>query len=101
MNIDIPYFFSVIRQYFSLPKQSQCSAEAAFMRHCRTNLEYDTTKIVPMNHLAHIDFWPVTVSCVGFPMPKITLFFYRNSCNCNGCFDWCIGFLICTGISIQ
>ena len=37
----------------------QCSAEAAFLRHCRTNFENDTAKTVPVGHLALIDFRPV------------------------------------------
>ena len=38
----------------------QCSAEAAFLRHCHTNFEYDTAKTVQAGHLAYLDFWPVT-----------------------------------------
>ena len=37
----------------------QCSSEAAFLRHCHTNFEYDAAKTVPAGHLGHIDFWPV------------------------------------------
>ena len=36
----------------------QCSAEAAFLRHCRKNFENDAAKTVPEGHLGHIDFWP-------------------------------------------
>ena len=34
-----------------------CVDEAAFLRHCRMNFEYDIVKTVA---LAHIDFWHVT-----------------------------------------
>ena len=36
---------------------SQCSAEAAFLRHCPTNFENDAAKTVPVGHLAYTDFW--------------------------------------------
>ena len=36
----------------------QCSAEAAFLRHCPTNFENDAAKTVPAGHLAHTEFWP-------------------------------------------
>ena len=43
-----------------------------------------------------------SIYCVWkISMPKITLFLHCNSRCCNSCFDWCIGFLNCTGISIQ
>ena len=42
--------------YFSI--NTQCSAEAAFLRHCPTNFENDAAKTVPAGHLAHTDFWP-------------------------------------------
>ena len=32
---------------------------------------------------------------------KNNFVFHRNSRSCNGCFDWCIGFLNCTGTSVQ
>ena len=59
---------------------SQCSAENAFLRHCRTNFENDAVKTVPGGHLAHIDLWPVAgllspKAVCKIPMPKLTLFF--------------------------
>ena len=47
-------------QGISCTRIFQCSAEAAFLHHCRTNFEYETAKTVPVGHLAHTDFWPVT-----------------------------------------
>ena len=43
---------------------SQCTAEAAFLRHRRTNFENDAAKTVPAAHLAHTDFWPVAGLCI-------------------------------------
>ena len=60
---------------------NQCSAEAAFLRHCHKNFENDAAKTVPAGHLAHIDFLPGTGLGVPKlywdPMPKIILFFTR------------------------
>ena len=44
--------------YLVLHAQVQCSAEAAFFRHCHTNFENDAAKTFPAGHLAHVDFWP-------------------------------------------
>ena len=57
------------------PDRIQCSAEAAFLRRCCTNFEYDTAKTVPIEHQVHIDFWPVAGSVWEIPMPKVILFF--------------------------
>ena len=61
------------------PRSRALSAEAAFLRHCRTNFENDAAKTVPAGHLAHIDFRPVAGLWVHklwkIPMRKITLFF--------------------------
>ena len=38
------------------PVSCQCSAEAAFLRHCPTNFENDAAKTGPAGHLAHTDF---------------------------------------------
>ena len=63
----------------TIQQQHQCSAEAAFLRHCRPNFENDAVKTIPAGHLAHTDLWPVTgllsVKAVWkIPMPKITFF---------------------------
>ena len=42
-----------------------------------------------------------TVSCVGNSYAKNNSVFHQSSCSCNNCFDRCIGFRNCTGISIQ
>ena len=69
------------------------------------NFEYDTAKTVPVGHLAHIDFGLSqdfeSVGCVENSHAKNNIVFHRNSRSCNGYFDWCIGFLNCTGTSIQ
>ena len=86
-------------------RPSQCSAEAAFLRHCRTNSENDAAKNVPVGHLAHIIFGLSqdfeSLSCVENSHAKNNFVFLRNSRSCNGWFDWCIGFLKCTGTSTQ
>ena len=69
------------------------------------NFEYDAAKIVPAGHLAHIDFGLSqdfeSVGCVENSHAKNNIVFHRNSRSCNGYFDWCIGFLNCTGTSVQ
>ena len=42
-----------------------------------------------------------SVSYMEYSHAKNNLDFHRNSRSCNGCFDWCIGFLNCTDTSIQ
>ena len=42
-----------------------------------------------------------SISYMEYSHAKNKLDFHRNSHSCNGCFDWCIGFLNCTGASIQ
>ena len=69
------------------------------------NFEYDAAKTVPAGHLAHIDFGLSqdfeSVGCVENSHAKNNIVFHRNSRSCNGYFDWCIGFLNCTGTSVQ
>ena len=69
------------------------------------NFEYDAAKTVPAGHLAHIDFGLSqdfeSVGCVENSHAKNNIIFHRNSRSCNGYFDWCIGFLNCTGTSVQ
>ena len=83
----------------------QCSAEAAFLRDCPTNFENDAAKTGPAGHLAHTDFGLAqdveSVSYMEYSHAKNNLGFHWNSRSCNGCFDWCIGFLNCTGTSVQ
>ena len=83
----------------------QCSAEAAFLRHCPTNYENDAAKTGPTGHLAHTDFGLAqdfeSVSYMEYSHAKNNLGFHWNSRSCNGCVDWCIGFLNCTGTSVQ
>ena len=71
------------------------------MGHCRTTFEYDAAKTVPVGHLAHIDLDSDSVTCVENSHAKNNIVFHLNSRSCNSYFDWCIGFLNCTGISIQ
>ena len=84
---------------------NQCFAEAAFLRHCRTNFEYDADKTVPAGHLAHIDFGLSqdfeSDGCVENSHAKNNIVFHRNSHSCNGYFHWCIGFPNCTGTSVR
>ena len=67
--------------------------------------ENDAAKTVPAGHLAHIDFGLLqdfeSVSCVQNSHAKNNFVFHQNSRSGNDCFDWCIRFLNCTGISIQ
>ena len=42
-----------------------------------------------------------SVSYMEYSHAKNNLVFHRNSRSCKGCFDWCIGFLNCTGTSVQ
>ena len=69
------------------------------------NFEYDAAKTVPTGHLAHIDFGLSqdfeSFGCVEKSHAKNNIVFHRNSGSCNGYFDWCIGFLNCTGTSVQ
>ena len=69
------------------------------------NFEYDAAKTIPAGHLAHIDFGLSqdfeSVGCVENSRAKNNIVFHWNSRSCNGYFDWCIGFLNCTGTSIQ
>ena len=82
----------------------QCSSEAAFLHHCRTNFENGAARTV-LREIWHTLVFGLSrdlesVSCVenSHANKKVV---YRNSHSCNGCFDWCIGFLNCTGTSIQ
>ena len=69
----------------------QCSAEAAFMCHCRTNFENDAPKLSPR------DIWRIlilglaqnfeSVSYMENSHAKNNLGFHRNSHSCNGYFD--------------
>ena len=83
----------------------QCSAEAAFLCNCPTNFENDAAKTGPAGHLAHTDFGLAqdveSVSYMEYSHAKNNLGFHWNSRSCNGCFDWCIGFLNCSGTSVQ
>ena len=76
----------------------QCSAEVAFLCHCHT-------KFCPTGHLAHIDFGLSqdfeSFGCVEKSHAKNNIVFARNSGSCNGYFNWCNGFLNCTGPSVQ
>ena len=69
------------------------------------NFEYDAAKTVPVGHLAHIDFGLSqdfeSVGCVENSLAKNNIVFHRNSHSYNSFFDWCIGFLNCTGTSVQ
>ena len=69
------------------------------------NFEYDAAKTVPAGHLAHIDFGLSqdfeSVGCVENSHAKNNIVFHRNSRSCNSFFHWCIGFLNCTGTSVQ
>ena len=69
------------------------------------NFEYDAAKTSPAGNLAHTDFGLSqdfeSVGCVENSHAKNNIVFHRNSRSCNGYFDWCIGFLNCTGTSIQ
>ena len=62
--------------YHILVSHRQCSAEAAFLRHCPTNFENDAAKTGPAGHLAHTDFGLAqdfeSASLWSIPMPKIT-----------------------------
>ena len=42
-----------------------------------------------------------SVRCMENSHAKNNFDFHRNSRSCNSCFDWCIGFLNCTGTSSQ
>ena len=42
-----------------------------------------------------------SVSYMEYSHAKNNLVFHRNSRSCNGCFDWWIAFLNCTGTSVQ
>ena len=68
------------------------------MHHCPTSFENDPAKTVPAGHLAQ-DF--ESVSSMEYSHAKNSLVFHRNSRSCNGCFDWWIAFLNCTGTSVQ
>ena len=66
LSLNYPQFPPLIgAPQYMLPEQDafgntvQCSAEAAFLRHCRTNFENGAAKTVPVGHLAHIDICPV------------------------------------------
>ena len=75
------------------------------MRHCPTNFENDAAKTGPAGHLAHTDFGLAqdfeSVSYMEYSHAKNNLGLHRNSRSCNRCFDWCIGFMNCTGTSVQ
>ena len=94
--------------YHALPLFSDIISVLPRLRFCAIvpqNFEYDAAKTVPAGHLAHIDFDLSqdfeSVGCVENSHAKNNIVFHRNSRSCNGCFDWCIGFLNCTGTSIQ
>ena len=65
------------------------------------NFDNGAAKTVPAGHLAHIDFGLSSVGCVENSHAKNNIVFHRNSRSCNGYFHWCIGFLNCTGTSVQ
>ena len=48
----------ILDVFLQILEGNQCSAEAAFLRHCPTNFENDAAKTVPAGHLAHTEFWP-------------------------------------------
>ena len=87
-----PYPFSV------LPRLRFCAIVPL-------HFEYDAAKTVPAGHLAHLDFGLSqdfeSVGCVENSHAKNNIVFHRNSRSCDGYFDWCIGFLNCTGTSVQ
>ena len=81
-----------------LPRVRFCATVAQILKN-------DAVKTVPVGHLAHIYFGLLqdfeSVSCEENPHAQNIFVLHRNSRNCNGCFDWFIGFLNCTGTSIQ
>ena len=61
----------------------QCSARAAFLRHCRTNFEYDADKLSPWNIWGTLIFCLSqdfeSISYVGNSYAKNNFVFHRNS----------------------
>ena len=83
----------------------QCSAQAAFCATVTQILHMTQPKMFPWDIWHTLTFGLSldyqSVSFVGNSYAKNNFFCQWNSRSCNSCFAWCIGFLNCTGTSIQ